>query len=478
MKTVTLIENKEKGDYVIINDGKTTMLAPVKAFFQRDDIGDFSVSALVSDVKTYKFKNTIINYIAYKRSMDEFLSTLNANDTSEFVIDNHSRNMLEQALAVARTMVGTIAEPGNGSELDYQLSVEKGEIHRRILIDNNALFFKVTMDDMVYTCKPGSHDYVEITSDDELRNLIKLVEKHGDHDELVVNRLKLILNRVIDDKFQVIVRSGDVLLKLSFYCNSVYFSTKVHGYDWRPSIKANTVSYINSLLSFVIKSNDPDKQHAMKRLELVRDNMILEKTISERGFDYNLLNIAIIYHDVSREEESRLVSFMKSINDVKGDDFIILYGNDSMAMIVKMDSNLYFFSKDHEDTMITWKKCDSGLDFKWVLNCEITYNTKLPAAIKEIASSELNNIVERCTKLEEQDNKSGDTCGEDGKNGDEVTGQVPDIEKSELKVVEPLIKNFTYTNLKPGDDGYFEGHIKGFNMGFNEFHAGKKANIK
>lgn len=501
MKTVTLIENKEKGDYVIINDGETTMLAPVKAFLDRDDVDDFIVNFNSVNDKTEKFKSVMINAGVYKRSLKELMYMLNVNDTSEFVIDNQSMNMLEQALVGARTMVGTIAEPGKNSEPDYQLNVEKGEIHRRILVDNNVLFLKVTRDDRVYTCKPGSHDYVEIDSDEELGNLIELVEKHGDHDERVVNRLKLILNRMIADKFQVIVRSGDVLLKLSFYCNSVYFSTKVHGYDWRPSIKANTVSYINSLLSFVIKSNDPDKQHAMKRLELVRDNMILEKAISERGFDYDLLNIARIYHEFSREEESRLVSFMKSINDVKGDDFIILYGSDSMAMIVKIDSNLYFFSKNHEDTMITWEKCDSGLDFKWVLNCERTYNTKLPAAIKEIASSELNKIVERCTKLEEQDNTTGDQRGEDGKNGDDVAGQVPDVdqeycmqpldlewletkyklneemEKREL-VTKPLIKSLTYTNLKPGDDGYVEGRIKGFNMEYNEFPRGEEGKEK
>lgn len=111
MKTVTLIENKEKGDYVIINDGKTTSLAPVKAFLDRDDICDFSVSALVADVKTGKLENVIINAIAYKRSMDEFLSMLNANDTSEFVIDNYSRNMLEQALSGARKMVERYTEP-------------------------------------------------------------------------------------------------------------------------------------------------------------------------------------------------------------------------------------------------------------------------------------------------------------------------------------------------------------------------------
>lgn len=295
MKTVTLIENKEKGDYVIINDGKTTSLAPVKAFLDRDDICDFSVSALVADVKTGKLENVIVNAIAYKRSMDEFLSVLNANDTSEFVIDNYSRNMLEQALAWAREMVETCAEPGTGSEFDYKLNVDNEEIKNK--------------------------------------------------------------------------------------------------------------------------------------LELARDNMILENAIIERGFDYDLFNITRIYNKFSRKEASRLISFTKSINDVKGDDFIILYGSDSMAMIVKMDSNLYFFSKNHEDTMITWEKCDSGLDFKWVLNCERTYNAKLPAAIKEIASNELNKIVERCTKPEEQDNKSGDPCGEDGKNGDDVAGQVPDVDQ-------------------------------------------------
>lgn len=334
MKTVTLIENKEKGDYVTINDGKTTMLAPVKAFFQRDDIGDFSVSALVSDVKTDKFKNTIVNYIAYKRSMDEFLSVLNANDTSEFVIDNHSMSMLKQALSVDRTMVETGDEPGTGSEFDYKLNVD---------------------------------------------------------------------NEEIKDK-----------------------------------------------------------------LGLSRNNMILEKAISERGFDYDILNIVRIYHDVSREEESRLVSFMKSINDVKGDDFIILYGSDTMAMIVKMDSNLYFFSKNHEDTMITWEKCDSGLDFKWVLNCERTYNAKLPAAIKEIASSELNKIVESCTKPEEQDNKSGDPFGKEGKDAvefyynnckEELLREIKE-RKMDVALIYPSRDNHEVVGIEYFRDDYYEMSTK------------------
>lgn len=151
MKTVTLIENKEKGDYVIINDGKTTMMAPVKVFLDRDDVDDFIVNFNSVNDKTEKFKSVMVNAGVYKRSLKELMYMLNANDTSEFVIDNHSRNMIEQALVGARTMVETCTKPEyfhfyKGPER-VSLKFNDGKVYKCISIvgiDEPVLWSEVT----------------------------------------------------------------------------------------------------------------------------------------------------------------------------------------------------------------------------------------------------------------------------------------------------------------------------------------------